>query len=416
MASSSPLVHAMSRIRSIGLALVVASLAGCSASDRDDEGRSSELVTRNPADAQMNDVSVLYPLAKTEAEMSGYVSASDQGRGGSMLPADLFESVLGATSRTPAGLIYARMKLVALRIDPCFAHIGPIRDGESCQNQLRVTFQQLDFEDGAATAVDGAVHAFYSLTREELTSLTRQLVALRRREAGETQLGPLAVHPILSTQGLLGGEAQGLREIILAHAGKPNLVRFTAFTPTSAAFRWDFFGFDVRDGALVPMVIPALQAGTTNVAFFAGFGNDFGGRFAPATTATDDMQLLGNLERARQASRAAQQAAVDAALRIENPNKHSADTIDCASCHAAGVTRVLTGGKLGLSVERSASLFRPDPRLVSASDMRQTTPVNDTSMLNVHAFSYRNTQPMIAARVINETAAVMTMMNGRILR
>lgn len=76
------------------------------------------------------------------------------------------------------------------------------------------------------------------------------------------------------------------------------------------------------------------------------------------------MQLLGNLATAKAASKTAQQAAFDAALRIENPTKHSPDTIDCASCHV---------------------------------------------------FSYRDGHPMIAVRVINETASVVAYLNGSVL-
>jgi hypothetical protein len=128
------------------------------------------------------------------------------------------------------------------------------------------------------------------------------------------------------------------------------------------------------------------------------------------------MQLLGNLERAQQAPRAEQQAAFDAALRIENPDKHSPETIDCASCHVAGVSRVVTGAKLGLSPAGNPNVFNPDPRFVTAADVRQTTQVNDDSRLNVHMFSYRSAQPMIGMRVINETAAVMAVMDSTVLR
>jgi hypothetical protein len=373
----------------------------------------------------MNDVTILFPLAKSQAEMAGYVSATDQGVGGPLLPEKLYTDATGQpktrpTGPTPVGadlgLIYDELRVVALRIDPCFANIGPVTHAESCKNQLRLIFQPVSFSSGSAGTIDGAVHAFYSLTRDELVSLVKDVIALRQHESSKASLGPLAVHPVLESQGLLKGEAKGLHDLILKHAGQKNLVRFTKFNPANLATRWDFGGFDVESGRAKPMVIPTLPDTTTTVSFFAGFSTDLAGGFIPETKASDDMQLLGNLEKARSAPKAAQQAAFDAALRIESPSKHSPDTIDCASCHVAGPSTVLTGGKLGLSASGNANAFTPDPKFVSTADMRQTTPVNGDTSRNFHMLSYRDGHPMIAMRVINETAAVVAYLNGEVLK
>jgi hypothetical protein len=338
------------RIALLGLGTAVAVVAGCAAeTGAEPGGASAEAeLTRAANQAQMNDVSVLYPLAKTKAEMAGYLSASDPGVGGPLLPARLYTDATGEPMTRPStplppgadlGLIYDELKVVAFRIDPCFANIGPVTHPESCKNQLRLVFQPVSFASGAnanASTIDGAVHAFYSLTRPELIEIVKEVVALRQRESRRPNLGPLAVHPILASQGLLGSEAKGLRNIILAHAGQKNLVRFTKFSPGNLRTRWDFGGFDVANGRSKAMVIPTLPGQATGVFFFSGFTSDLAGGFDPQTTAHDDMQLLGNLEKARAAPKAAQQEAFDAALRIENPDKHSPDTIDCASCHVGG--------------------------------------------------------------------------------
>ena len=306
--------------------------------------------------------------------------------------------------------------MVAFRIDPCFANIGPVTDASKCQNQLRIIYQAVTFQAGGAGTVDGAVHAFYSLSREELVGVVGELVALRTKENGTKTLGALAVHPLLASQGLLGNEAKGLAKILTSHAGTKNLVRFTIFTPGNLATRWDFRGFDVAQGKTAqPMIIPTLPAQTTDVSFFAGFGSDLAGGFTPPTKAKDDMQLLGNLATARAASKADQQAAFDGALRIENPSKHSPDTIDCASCHVAGPATVLTGGKLSLSATGNDNAFKRDSKFVSAAEMKQTTAVGGDTSRNFHVFSYRDGHPMIAMRVINETASVITYLNGSVL-
>jgi hypothetical protein len=103
------------------------------------------------------------------------------------------------------------------------------------------------------------------------------------------------------------------------------------------------------------------------------------------------------------------QAAFDAALRIENPHRQTPDTIDCVSCHMAEPARELVAQPLGLSADGNPNAFVADG-MIPANDLLSTTHVVSTDAgLNMHAFSYRRTEPMINRRVINETAASLVM-------
>jgi hypothetical protein len=374
----------------------------------------------------MTDVSVMYPLPASKAELEGLVPASANGRGGVLLPAELYTGATGQPKTRPtappppgsgAVMPWDELRAVAFRIDPCFANIGPITQPESCRNQLRVVFQSIPASSsstGGLIAVDGAVHAFYSLDRDELLGLVKDIVALRQEQQPSLASGPLMIHPILASQGLLGAEAKGLRALVLKHAGAQNLVQFTKFTPGNLNTRWDFAGFTVASGRFSPMDIPTLAPHTTGVSFFSGFTADLAGGFIPETTATDDMQLLGNFANAKNATPALQQAAVDAALRIVNPNKHSPETIDCASCHVSGPGLATTAAKLGIDPTGNPNAFVPDGAFISAAQMKQPfSPADDSH--NLHMFSYRLDKPMIGIRVINETASVVTLLNGTLL-
>ncbi len=382
--------------------------------------------------AQMNDLSVLFPMAKSRAEFdAGYLAASAIGRGGPLLPSSLYVSATGSPLAaigplppgSDAGLPYSALRMAAFRVDPCFGQIGPITDLAQCKYQLRIVFQPLSFSEATATtlastsAMDGAIHAFYSLTLKELTSLMGELIQARLANGGDGPLGPLAVHPILATQGLQGMHAHALRAIVLKYAGSQNLTRFTMFISRDLQTRWDFQGFDVANEVTKPMEIAALPPRTTLVSYSVGSGGKLFGAFVPATMSPDNMQLLGNLSRARAASESAQKSALNAALKIENPNIHSAESIDCASCHMAGPGRSLTAmADLRLSVGGNPNAFRSDPKFISLLDMAQTTPIDLKNGLNVHMFSYRGTEPMIAQRVINETASFVAYVNENLLR
>ena len=277
-------------------------------------------------------------------------------------------------------------------------------------------FQPLAFASGKTTALDDGVHVFYSLTRDQLVSLLEDVIAIRQENGGTQDLGELGVHPIIASQGLTGAEWKSLSADILKYAGTSNLMRFTTIHNTNLDTEWTFEGFDIAKGIPTDMVIPTLPKKATNETFFQGFGAGFAGGFTPSTIATDDMQVLGNTAAAAKASAADAQSAFDAALRIQNPGFHSPNTIDCASCHMAEPAQIITGGSLKLSATGDANAFVANPKYIRASDMKEKTPENmTTDGLNLHMFSYKDSNPMVQARVINETAAVVTYLNSEVL-
>jgi len=386
----------------------------------DDDGGKADSATASGA--QMNDLTIVMPLAKTDAELgTGYLAASDGGTT-PLLPKALYTNLFPDPSGPlhpgqDVQMRYANLRAVAVRFDPCFANVGPVADPSTCDNQIRIVFQSLSFANGT-TAVDGAVHAFYRLSRTELTTAIKEVVALRKANGQTTAMGPLAPHPLLVKQGLGGAFGKGLRDIVLRHASSKNLIRFTHFESANLQTVWNFSGFDITGTTTQTakmMVIPTLPAHGTTAGFFQGFASPMAGGFTPETTSADSVALLANAPKAKAATKAKQKAAYDAALRIENPNFHSPNTIDCASCHLAQPARLLIGDDvLHLSATGNANLFTRDPKYVSARSMKQTTNLR-TQSLNVHMLSYRGENLMIGQRVINETAALVAYVNGSVL-
>jgi len=364
--------------------------------------------------AQMNDLTIVMPLATTQAQFDGYLPATQ------LLPKALYTSKFpdpsgGHPIGSDVTMTYDHLRVVAVRLDPCFAQIGPVTDPSGCDNQLRIVFQSLDYGSGSTSAIDGAVHAFYRLSREQLIAAIKDIVALRKANGQRTAMGPLAPHPLIVKQGEDGAFAQGLNAILLKYASPANLIRFTHFQSSNLQTVWGFAGFDYDGSTLTPMVIPNLPDKATSVSFFQGFASPMNGGFTPESTAEDSVTLLANAANAKAAAKSAQQAAYDAALRIENPNFHSPNTIDCASCHVGNAARLLIGDDvLGLSATGNPNLFTRDPKFVSARSMKQTTDVRKQP-LNVHMLSYRNDKLMIGQRVINETAATVAYVNGVLL-
>jgi hypothetical protein len=416
------------------LPFLALALAACSSHPGDASSAGESADTEQGA-AQVNDVSILFPLAKSQSELAaGYVPAAAQGAKGTVLPLTLVKDngFVWPDDHQPvlAGgqlnqLRYPELRVVSMRLDPCAAHIGAITDGAACQAQMRLVLEDvtMDAQAHLASAHDAALHAGYSLTRDELTAALKEVIALRVAQAQSRDLGPLAPHPVMAEQGLGGAMAAGIRKIILEYCGEQNLARVTrlAVNGYDSPFHpqdWLFQGFNMVNGQRQNVSISALPPSTnaeklTPVSHVQLRPNDVIPAFDPRGPSVDDISSLRDMTTANAASPDARQAALDSTLKIDSPAVHSFDTIDCASCHASQPFRVVIGEK-GLSMSSTTNPNRFDPaKLVGAAAAASTFTPTDTA--NFHAFSYKLTTASISQRLVNETANVVAYVNPNIL-
>jgi hypothetical protein len=361
----------------------------------------------------MNDLSVLMPLPRSSSELEAMMSPTTPGQTGVLLPEALYMNDSSAPLQP-----YKDLKLVALRLDPCFGPTDPSADPALCDNQLRLVFQRVVVDtSGAASADDSAVHVFYRLSREQLLAAIDDIVAAREAVAGDDDLGPLAPNPLLVEGGLDGAFAHDLEMLVTRNAGEANIIRFTTFTlelfgaagttPTVADQFWQLQGHLVDAGQATSIAIPTLPPGTVDTMLeVLGGAPPLNSSANPVTSSPDNITLLLVQQAAQAATAEQRQSAFDAALRIENPHFHTPDTIDCISCHMAQPARDIVGKPLGSSADGNPNAFVA-AGMIPASDLLSTTHIVSTidAGLNMHAFSYRSTEPMINRRVINETAA-----------
>jgi hypothetical protein len=372
---------------------------------------------------QMNDVSVLFPLEAAGLAADSYLKPSSLGAGGELLPSKLYDAIGVISGSTPvsgggvggpAQALYADLRVVALRLDPCFAALQPDPHGAGCTNQLRLVMQEVKNDGGKASAFDSAIHLFYSLSRQQLVDASQSIARLRRAARGSDEhLGALAPHAVIKQQGMAGSMAAGLRDLILHYAGQQNLTRATTMSSTNSGFQWTFAGFDISNAAMAAMtkmVIPTLPMSATQQLFFRGFGNKvIEGQFMPTTSSADDLTIFASAQKSG-AARPAVESAFAALIKIEDPSKHSPDTIDCASCHLASPFAALVAlPNFSLDEDKDPNAFKPSGGSVSAGEMSST--FDRVSLLNLHAFSYVGANPSINRRVVNETAAIVEYLN-----
>jgi hypothetical protein len=379
----------------------------------------------------MNDVSILFPLGTASDYSTGHLRADSTGKRGVLFPASVFEkisiegSAAGSGVGGPSKAPYANMRVVALRLDPCFAELRPTPSATTCRNQLRLVFQELQASTTGVSAFDSGVHALYTITRAELLAILNEIVRLREADGGQGGKGPLAPHALMVAQGLAGTFSTAIQKLILQYAGEQNLARVTAMTSKNAGFQWSFFGFDISGASpkAVPLAIATLAAMAprdgTEQSFFRGFENtDPIGSFIPKPTGPDDFTVLADVKSALMLS-AADQAKLSRGLaRVENPSIFTTDTLDCARCHTASpLGQNVARDRLHLAEADGDDAFHPDGKWVTAKEMSatdfsgasQTNP--DVPLVNVHAFSYAIQRPSVNQRTVNETAAVVQFLN-----
>ena len=169
---------------------------------------------------------------------------------------------------------------------------------------------------------------------------------------------------------------------------------------------WVFGGFNIEDDTLLPIaIIDAASERQRFINVFLESEEDFVASVEPPTLGTDDLTLLFNSPAARAAPASAVDAAVTAALRIENPGVHSTETVSCVACHVSTQTRVWVENNLGQTTEG-----HPD-RYTSAEDLTLTS---ETTRIpgSLRGFGYFHRRVALGQRVVNETAAAVSQLNA----
>jgi hypothetical protein len=387
----------------------------------------------------MNDISILFPLGTSSDYSAGHLRADAPGSRGVLFPSSIFQKITIAGSfSVPGGPVgggatapYANMRVVTLRLDPCFGELHPSAAATTCRNQLRLVFQELQATTKGVSAFDSGVHALYSVTRDQLLAMVNEIVRLREAAGGQGGKGPLGPHALMVAQGLGGSFSTAVQKLILQYAGEQNLVRATAMTSANSGFQWDFFGFDVTGATptATPIKIATLAAtgaaDMTKETFFRGFATstDPMGEFTPKPTGPDDFTILTDAQAAAKLSSADKAKLANALARVDNPTIFTAETLDCARCHlATPLGQNVARDGLHLSETGDPDAFSPDGHWVTAEEMKTTdflfgsSTNTEVPLVNVHAFSYANRLPAINQRTVNETAAAVQFLNDSFYR
>lgn len=334
---------------------------------------------------QPNDISILLPLPKKgeEARMWGPES------GDVLLPGEVFKRLPEiVTDLDPETLYKKSLKVLAVRIDPCF------REGnEPCRRQIRFVFQPLVFEENRFTTLDAAIHTFYELNESQWNGM---VTALPKGAAGS-----LSVHPTLKKEGYAGDTWKKL-QTILKFCNPVTLKRATVMTVNPLGNIWFFSGLHVDEGVMNSINIPRVKAFTQG--FFTAMNDLDGPEFRVAMDPAPHEQgaflkLLRHSAGAKEMGEKNLQEATREAIALENPRLTHPGNVDCASCHGARLAEAWA--MRNFPDWNWRNLFEKelysDEGVVFLPEAK-TTPANVLRM-----FGYFEDEPVIARRVEFET-------------
>lgn len=344
----------------------------------------------------LNDVSVLVPLPASK-DAPGHLVATSQGAKGVLLPQDVYDAIPTFPVTPSQGLDYDRMRTVAIRFDGCF----PKPTG--CEAQIRLVMQPVAND---ASMKDSALHLFYRLEEAELVELVSELRRLRSL-APEVADAPLDVHAALVAQGLDGAYGAALKEVVLRFAGEQNLSRMTFFLRAPPVNEvWFFGGFEREGGELTMLDIAGLGQSNQQVIRTEVEG---GWEYTvnPISSVPSDERVLLSNTRMDQATAEQRAGSFAKHLRVQSPLHFSPDDLSCAGCHVG--TFVLEQARANYGLDPAAF---PADVFTSTHDLTLQGKARAT-VSSLRAFGWFKAEPMIAERVVNESAAVVDDLESR---
>jgi hypothetical protein len=363
----------------------------------------------------MNDATIVYPLPQSETDMSHVLGPQDQGPGGALLPQKYWQRIPPINQGESASRTYRNLRVVAVRLDPCFRSRG------HCQPQVRFVWQPIDRAVyGSASpfgleAKDAAVHTFYALEPSIFRQFISEYDLLSRVSPATGAAAPLQVHPVIRQQGLDGAFSQGLKQLLLKFCGEANLWRVTSMSSLVGGDKWEFSGFNIMNGEPVDIVIPRTGNATKqSFSVSLGSGRDYrDGRISPSPGGEDNLNaLLRDSLMLGTKDSSVLEILGESVARIENPDIHNPDSMDCVSCHSTQAAGTLLFGRV--------PWLRSDQQVLKHA-YRSVSPLQNMAATRgsprvFRALGYFEKSPVLSRRVINETAAAVALLNSEMPR
>ena len=355
----------------------------------------------------LNDVTYLMPLPQSLAEDS-LLHMDDEALGGYLLHPNFLKQIPVLTLPMRAEEALKSLRVVAVRIDPCF----PLPVPQACQRQVRLVWQpiELDRKQNVVTA-DAALHSFYILNDQQFYNLLRDISIWKSRNPSRTSGQALQVHPAWAKQGTHSPALLEFQQMLKHHIGMKNFFRVTGMFLRGAGNMWAFANYQIENGELRPQPIARLGGKRAQTFINLAIPSDHfdGGGMAPQPQGEDTLDFLmqqTNLPDSQSEELIMQ--SFKSLYKIENPRAYNPENMDCVSCHVAQPLKHAFFNK------------RPELNLRNAwMNIQYQNPQYNLENVSVHpndtqivrGLGYFGNDVVVSQRVINESAEVADWLN-----
>lgn len=362
----------------------------------------------------LNDVTYIMPLPKSDVNNNLLKVNNNQNPQYDLISKEVLRQIPKLVMAAQQTDIIESMRLMSLRIDPCF----PLPTPQSCQKQIRMVWQPIVLgRNYTVTTVDAALHSFYVLDENQFKLLMSDLQKWKKQFGVDTENLPLQIHPAWKEDGDRAASLVAFNQIILKYASLQNLTRVTSMQLRGSSDIWIFSALDIIDGHIRQNSIPRLAEGEA----FQNFVNRSiqGQHFdraqmnpAPKEPIDDFNFFIGNILFGQMTEKQLQES-MQTALRIENPKIFNPENMDCVNCHLAQPVRewLMTENKgLMNPIDYSVQLNQSEYKNKKFNLENLSTRKLNTQQLR--ALGYMGTDLAISQRTINESAEVAEALNN----
>lgn len=369
--------------------LIGAALAGCAGGANVEDGGpdAGAYVPTETRALGLNDVTLLLPLDSVDA---GTPLPGPE----ALLRYDLFDRL----STTPGDVLtdFDRLRVVAIRFDVC-DRAAPGRCPDGADGSLRLVLQPLL---RTAEAEDVALHAFYPVPAAEVPELVDSLRRLARLQ-DVPLTAPLQVNQAWKTN---AEYTQGLAALVARYAAPAKLVRVTLFgqLTMNAALIWVFRGVEKHGAGFERIDIPDVMAQDQQAVLFGGASFTA----TPIADAPAGFRRVLSESDFRAGTPAQQREALESLTASDNPTLHTAQTVQCVTCHVSTTLLDQRAADAGIDLSTLPTRF------TSRFDL---TPLGKDSVrpFTLRALGWLRKEPLVAHRAVHETANVVEEMEAR---
>ena len=373
--------------------------SGCRWEIRSESCVSATAIPLPSLKVEANDTAYLWLI--DEVHSQNLIGLSNSTRNGFLMPRELYNQIPHLAPFLSKDEIYNQLKVVAIRLDPCFPIID-LNDTSNCTNQIRLVMQPVS----KGSAEDVALHIVYNISRKQLKVLLESLLIIKKYFGINTDDRALGVHPAYDDLTIGRLFQKEIQNKILDVIDLDVLMGVSYMKINMFRNAWIFGSLAYVGGELVPQTLS--HTSTPEIVFSANDSGTEANFVSPIPAVTTDLYSLFDFSAIIE-DKEKLQSGLSGAFVVEDPTISSITNTDCVSCHVSTTFKNKALQALDQNADTS-SQFIGNNIIMPEIDFQ--TGGDDFNTDDTHNFGYFGKKVSISMRTVNEVARVTSYINN----